>query len=493
MTPIRKVIVTAGLLIGLAVTLCVSGALSLTASAAVQPGEVFVADPDAGPGTTGAILRIDQSSGAQAVVSSGGQLESPTGLAIGAEGELLVIDPDALGGPGALFLVNPDTGDQQVLSNGGSFEEPTGVADAGEPVIADRDSDPPNPDVFGDGNVISIDPATGEQTSVLSPPALGNQRPLADPTGVWPSPQGRWFVADPNAGDGSSGALFEQYPSTKNFPYPGLSVTSAGGELVDVTGGTIATDPGLPEYGISERPVVVDPNAAGGSGAVINVNPSTGDQTIVSSGGAFSDPYGIAYSPGPPSRLLVADPSASGGTGAVFVVDSATGAQQVLSSGGSFVEPTGIAVVPPLCLGDYATLSGSPGADRLRLGYTAGVIAALDGDDFVEGSDYPTVICGDAGDDELVGDGFQTVTYLASDDVLSGGEGNDKLEGDGGEDTLTGDAGKDRLGGEGGNDTLKGGPGKDALRGGGGKDVLVGGAGKDRCTGGPGRDRLKGC
>src|SRR5919202_1152282 len=42
---------------------------------------------------------------------------------------------------------------------------------------------------------------------------------------------------------------------------------------------------------------VADRDAAGGSGGVIRVNPQTGAQTVVASGGAFVDPTGIALTP----------------------------------------------------------------------------------------------------------------------------------------------------------------------------------------------------
>ncbi|TLZ82898.1 MAG: hypothetical protein E6K11_00865 [Methanobacteriota archaeon] len=44
--------------------------------------------------------------------------------------------------------------------------------------------------------------------------------------------------------------------------------------------------------------------------------------------------------------ILVADEDAFGGSGGVIRVDPTTGAQTVVSSGGNFVDPVGIAVVP---------------------------------------------------------------------------------------------------------------------------------------------------
>jgi hypothetical protein len=83
----------------------------------------------------------------------------------------------------------------------------------------------------------------------------------------------------------------------------------------------------------------------GGKGAVIRVDPTTGAQQVVASGGQLEDPTGIAVDlvafPGR-DKLLVADPAAFGGAGAVFRVDPSTGLTQVVSSGGRFVDPAGV-------------------------------------------------------------------------------------------------------------------------------------------------------
>ena len=83
-------------------------------------------------------------------------------------------------------------------------------------------------------------------------------------------------------------------------------------------------------------------------GAVIRVDPLTGRQSTVSSGGNFYDPAGIAVGRG--GVLYVLDNLAGPNSGAVIRVDPVTGAQQPISSNlsspGLFDLPFGIAVDP---------------------------------------------------------------------------------------------------------------------------------------------------
>jgi Bacterial Ig domain len=77
---------------------------------------------------------------------------------------------------------------------------------------------------------------------------------------------------------------------------------------------------------------------SGGPSAVIRIDPVTGAQTTVSTGGDFADPRGIALEAD--GDILVADQIAE----AVFRVDPVSGAQTTVSSGGSFVSPLGVAL-----------------------------------------------------------------------------------------------------------------------------------------------------
>jgi len=80
----------------------------------------------------------------------------------------------------------------------------------------------------------------------------------------------------------------------------------------------------------------------------------------------------------------------------------------------------------------------------------------------------------------------------ASDDILTGADGDDTLDGGAGSDRLTGDAGDDTLDGGAQSDVLIGGAGNDLLIGGDGIDVLVAGAGGDTLFGGEATDLLFG-
>jgi len=99
------------------------------------------------------VLRLDPHSGGVRVVSSGGFLADPLELTTTPEGQILVVDRTALGGSGALLRIDPRTGEQSVLSFGAGLSNPTRVHVGPRGGIH-----------LWDGEVVSIDPQTGEQT-----------------------------------------------------------------------------------------------------------------------------------------------------------------------------------------------------------------------------------------------------------------------------------------------------------------------------------------
>ena len=147
--------------------------------------------------------------------------------------------------------------------------------------------------------------------------------------------------------------------------------------------------------------------------------------------------------------------------------------------------------------GDYAEMEGQyHGADVLDGG---------DGDDTLYGQGGADVLYGGTGNDLIEAD--DSLARLAAgfhgNDYVDGGEGNDTIFGQGGADALYGGAGNDWIAGEdetevdsvstlAGNDNIFGGDGDDTLVGGNGDDVLSGDEGDDFLYGGRGSDRLDG-
>ena len=95
----------------------------------------------------------------------------------------------------------------------------------------------------------------------------------------------------------------------------------------------------------------------------MKIDPVSGGQTLVSSGPPLELPHGLAFEPG--GTLVVADPFAVGEFGAVIRVDPATGNQEIVSQGAFF---------PDLSAGAIAVLVPEP-ASAVLLGLGLGVLA----------------------------------------------------------------------------------------------------------------------
>jgi hypothetical protein len=77
----------------------------------------------------GVVVRVDAQSGAQSLVSSGGNLAALGGIAVDdCTGDLFTTERGVTGATPALVRVHPETGAQNVISTGGVFVEPVGVS-----------------------------------------------------------------------------------------------------------------------------------------------------------------------------------------------------------------------------------------------------------------------------------------------------------------------------------------------------------------------------
>src|SRR2546423_8570631 len=111
-------------------------------------GDVLVTDTGAL-----AVVRIDSQTGSQSVVATGGLLGIPYGIAVDRKGDILIANLQAI------VRVNPLTGEQAIVSAGGHFGVgyPLGVAVAenGDLIVAN---------VGFPSEIIRVNPRTGQQT-----------------------------------------------------------------------------------------------------------------------------------------------------------------------------------------------------------------------------------------------------------------------------------------------------------------------------------------
>lgn len=116
------------------------------------------------------LVRVDPSSGAQTLLSSGGILYSPKGVTVESNGAIIVTTLGTTGVPAAVVRVDPDTGAQSVVSSGGLLVRPFRVTvdAAGDLIVSDSKG------FGGSGGVLRVDPVTGAQAPISSGGYLTN-------------------------------------------------------------------------------------------------------------------------------------------------------------------------------------------------------------------------------------------------------------------------------------------------------------------------------
>jgi Ca2+-binding RTX toxin-like protein len=213
-----------------------------------------------------------------------------------------------------------------------------------------------NPNVT-DAPVIKIDGATGA-VSALTGDGIASPNHLSDAYDLVLLPNGQLFVASYEGLPGAFGGVVAVDPNT-------------GGQRVVASGGNI----GEP-LGIAREPsgtVVIpddDPQGLGSlSGAVHRIDPATGAQSLVSTNDIsgpdhFDVPYAINVERN--GRILVGDLTSNGG--AVIGVNPATGEQSIVSNNevsgpDLFGGPSGVLPTPTgLVVTDYSAGEGGVGA-----------------------------------------------------------------------------------------------------------------------------------
>ncbi len=305
----------------------------------INPGDIVVGDI-----STGSIIKVDPNSGAQSVISSGGFLVSPTGIAFDVNGDILVADGEAFGGTcqtngcGGVIRIDRTTGVQTEVTSGGVFIGPLAihVASDGDLIIVDDGG-------AQLGQVVRVDPVSGSQT-VISAAGV-----LVDPQGFVFNQQGNIVIAEGTGGGaGFNGSIVIVDPQTG-----AQTILSVGGHIVSPLGITIDSMDGL---------YFTEPGAI----KIVYVDPLTGNQTLISSGGFLIEPSGIEFDEN--EQLVVSDRTQ------VIRIDPASGTQTVVSMGGNLVRAAGIGIVPGSVVMEVV-IDIKPGSDpnSINLG-SAGVI-----------------------------------------------------------------------------------------------------------------------
>jgi hypothetical protein len=357
--------------------------------AQLKPGDILVADYEAGPNGAGYLFLMGPD-GTRTVLSDFGDPAqgplglSPFGVAIIDVDSILVIDNQGLSGNGALFLVSA-SGSRTIVSDfsdptqGPLGTDPVGVTvAAGSIWVTDKDAGTDQK-----GALFKVDMATGDRT-LVSDFGDGSQGPTGEtPTGVARAVGGAILVIDPDAGTdapndgkvGGNGALFSVNPAT--------GVRAIISDFGNGAQGPTGVNPGGVALGAGGVVLVADTEAgAGGNGALFKLDPLTGVRTVLSTFGELTqgatgvDPFFVALSA---TGLILVSDSQGGtdipmdghplGNGALFTVDSVNGKRTLQSDfgdpakGPTGVNPVGVGIVPLTRSGDALVISPFSGTN----------------------------------------------------------------------------------------------------------------------------------
>lgn len=197
------------------------------------------------PVIDGKIVRVNQSTGGQSVVSSGGELLNPTGIAIDDDGRIFVADPTGPVLPdqfGRVIEIDPATGAQTVLATGSFLEDPTGIEilTNGDLIVADAV-----------GRLVRVNPITGNQTLISEFGVLSQPRAVAQL-----SPQAV-LVADADSGlvqvELATGA------QAVIMPIDGSILCEPSGIEIDYNGWCYVSDPVCGGSGVVHQIADLDP------------------------------------------------------------------------------------------------------------------------------------------------------------------------------------------------------------------------------------------
>lgn len=271
----------------------------------VEDGDLLISD-----GAAKQIVLVD-STGAQGVVTEGGLLTDPRGIAFDPHGTILVMD----GGNG-LIRIDPISGAQTVVCSITNFStQPLGawgiaLEPSGSVLVAD-----------GVNGLVRVNTATGSTTIV----SASNHLSLLISVAV---------AADGRAVVGNAAGLLGQLSSLVSVDL------TTGAQTLIASGQNLFLPTGIAVEPAGDLLVTEAPSAFGnGVDLVLRINPTNGAQSILTSSNQLATPIGIARSL---SGKLYA---ANMGSSTLVGIDPQTGDQSEFSAGPLLHRPAGMTVV----------------------------------------------------------------------------------------------------------------------------------------------------
>ena len=287
-----------------------AGGQVINQASTLADGTILVpSSPLSGQSAPVGIIGVNPSTGAQSLISTGGNFSIPEYVREGPNQQLYVADYSAQG-TGAIIAVNATTGQQSILASGGNINGPVTLAIVnGFAYVATVGGSSPS--------LVQVNLSNGQQQLISSG---GN---FSSPSSVEPGPSGSVYWADEYAF--GTGAIF-------------LVNIQTGAQTVVTRGGLLNH---MIDMGVDGSGNLIVFNA---SGSIVKVNPQTGTQTTVSSGGLLSGVDGGTVDVNHGGTIYVSTLASGSTPSRVLAIDPTTGAQRIVASGSNLSLVTGLTV-----------------------------------------------------------------------------------------------------------------------------------------------------
>jgi len=286
-----------------------------------QPGDIIVADDDAGAFGDGAILGVNPDTGEITVISDFCISDSSPGENFfNGDNEGLAFDPTdgsiVVANSENVFRVDPNTGGTELVSEGQFFsvECPGDFSDSGDveqvAVMDNGDIIAASDDYFCDqrfSRVIKINPDTGVQT------VIAEKGPLLDVEDVAIDANGDFVVVN---GDGPDASI------------PGVYRVTPGGLVTSISTSGLFNNPEGVDIGDDGTIYVADEdNGIDSGGQILSVDPDTGFTKVIAGVVEFEQIRGVLTG----SLYAVDEDAGCDGDGAIFEINPDTGEVELLA------------------------------------------------------------------------------------------------------------------------------------------------------------------